>query len=256
MNVIKAIKRAIPARYKPLSYLQRLVEERTRDRVRSGPFEGQMIVFRDTLHSTYVPKVLGLYERELHSTVEEICTRAPSTILNIGAGDGYYAIGFSQRLRGANLIAFEAESRARDNLKRNATLNGVANQINVHGSCGPLELRESLNNASRPTIICDVEGYEKELLDPASIPALNDADILVETHDFIVPGVTRLIKDRFSASHEITSIRQRERSAADFPWRTLLTTLMSNRYLEIVVSEGRPEMMTWLWMRARVGRIL
>ena len=253
MNLIKAIKRAVPARYKPLNYLQSLVERRTRHRVRSGPFEGQMVVFRNTQYSMYIPKVLGLYERELHSTVEEICERAPSTIINVGAGDGYYAVGFSQRLPSANIIAFETDPHARENLARNALLNGVADHIQIHGPCGVTELREALLKESRPTIICDVEGFEMELLNPTSILALNDADILVETHDFIVPGVTRLIEDRFSASHDIRSIEQEQRSAADFPWRTPVTALMSNRYLELVVSEGRPETMTWLWMKARSG---
>src|ERR1700733_10441447 len=151
MNLIKAIKRAVPARYKPLNYLQSLVERRTRHRVRSGPFEGQMVVFRNTQYSMYIPKVLGLYERELHSTVEEICARAPSTIVNVGAGDGYYAVGFSQRLRSTNIVAFEAESQARDNLARNAVLNGVADHIQIHGACGIAELREALRNTKRPT---------------------------------------------------------------------------------------------------------
>ena len=54
MKLIQSIKRVVPSRFKPLGYLQRLVERRTRDRVRSGPFEGQMIAFGGTLHNKVV----------------------------------------------------------------------------------------------------------------------------------------------------------------------------------------------------------
>jgi len=252
--MIAEIRRAIPTALKPLTYLRHLVEWKTRDRVRDGPFKGQKIAFHGTLHSSYVPKVLGIYERELHDIVDEICKRAPHTIVNIGAGDGYYTIGFSQRIPSVTLIAFEADERARANLARNAAVNRVEGNISIRASCGTAELRESLQNTHRPTIVCDVEGYEAVLLDPTSIVELHNADILVEIHDFIVPGVSKLIQNRFSASHEIVEIEQKQRSVKDFPWRTPLTVLIPNRYLELIVSEGRPAITTWLWMKARYSR--
>jgi hypothetical protein len=250
--IIKTIRRSVPTRFKPLNYLQRLVEKRTRDCVRAGPFKGQIIACHDTTHSMYVPKVLGLYERELHSTIEDICKSSPNTILNIGASDGYYAIGFSKRLPSANVFAFEADEKARDNLVKNAKINGIEGKIILQGLCAASELRNALTGVERPTIICDIEGHEVELLDLTAVPALRGADILVETHDFVVPGVTQLMRERFSASHTITTIRQQHRSAKDFPWRTSFTSLMPTRYLELAVSEGRPDIMEWLWMKPRL----
>ena len=109
MDPINAIKRAIPAKFKPLAYLQRLVAKRTRGRVQAGPFTGQIIAYCDPKYGMRTPKLLDLYERELHPVVETICRHAPTLILNIGAGDGYYAIGFARRLPASKIIAFESK---------------------------------------------------------------------------------------------------------------------------------------------------
>ena len=120
-----------------------------------------------------------------------------------------------------------------------------------YSACGISELRNALKDNTRATIVCDVEGHENDLLDPTAVPTLKIADILVETHEFVVPNVTQIISTRFAKSHDITVIRQQSRSSADFPWRTLITALFPERYLDLVVSEGRPEPMMWLWMRAK-----
>src|SRR5450759_2735864 len=155
-TLINAIKRAIPAKFKPLAYLQRLVRKRTHSRVQAGPFTGQVIAFTDPKYGTYAPKLLGLYERELHLIVEKICRCAPDIILNIGAGDGYYAIGFARRLPTSKIITFESESKTRDNLTRNAQLNEVSSQIEIHDTCGTAELRDTLKHSTITTIVCDV----------------------------------------------------------------------------------------------------
>jgi hypothetical protein len=249
MSLIQTIKNSVPAKLKPLGYLRALVEKKTNGSVRAGPFKGQIIAFGGTQYSMYVPKVIGLYERELHSIIDEICKLEPTTVINIGAGDGYYSVGLSQRLRAVRVTAFEAEAIARDNLVRNASVNGVSSQIDVRGACDPVELTNVLRSEIRPLIICDAEGQEKILLDPLAIPALRTADILVETHDFIEPGVTMVLQDRFAPSHEVCLIYSQPRLASDFPWQTMATTLMPRRYLELVVSECRPEIMSWLWMK-------
>ena len=148
-------------------------------------------------------------------------------------------------------LPLKAESDTRENFARNAKLNEVSSQIEIHSACGISELRNALKDTTRATIICDVEGHENDLLDPTAVPTLKIANILVETHEFVVPNVTQIISTRFAKSHDITVIRQQSRSSADFPWRTLITALFPERYLDLVVSEGRPEQMVWLWMRAK-----
>jgi hypothetical protein len=122
----------------------------------------------------------------------------------------------------------------------------------VRGKCEPTDLYAVLAGTKQSVIICDAEGYEEKLLDPLALPALADATILVELHDFIVPGITEALKARFSGTHDIEHIRQQPRSRKQFPWRTVGTRLLPGSYLDWSVSEWRPVRMAWLWMEPHV----
>ena len=60
--------------------------------------------------------------------------------------------------------------------------------------------------------MCDIEGAERELLDPEQYPALRRMDVIVELHDCLVPGLSQLIPERFAASHDITLVKQAGRA--------------------------------------------
>jgi hypothetical protein len=130
-------------------------------------------------------------------------------------------------------------------------INYIGERLVIRGKCEPRELAGALGNEPAPIVICDVEGYEKILLDPAATPALSRATILVELHEFVVSGIAETLKNRFSATHEIRHIQQEPRSASEFPWRTLVTALMPGSYIAMAVSEWRPARMAWLWMEPR-----
>lgn len=242
-----SLKSLIPARYRPIGYLLHLTRTRTERRVRSGPFAGVRYV-EDSVGSAYIPKLLGIYENELAAEVESICRREPGLIVDIGAAEGYYAVGFALRNPQAKVVAFEMEPAGQAALREMSSLNQVANRVEVRGKCEPADLSAILGDAANPVVICDVEGYEEKLLDLQTVPALAKATILVELHDFIIPGITEELKTRFSATHRIRHIWQQPRSRDQFPWRTLGTSLLPRSYLDWSVSEWRPVRMAWLWM--------
>ena len=248
MGVVASfLRRVIPARYRPIGYLQHLTRMRTNNCVRSGPFAGVRYV-QDSIGSAYIPKLLGIYESELAEEVESICSRKPDLIVDIGAAEGYYAVGLAVRNPSARVVAFETQPTGQAALREMARLNRVSSRVEVRGKCEPTHLTEVLTQTNAPAILCDVEGYEDRLLDPQAVPALAKATILVELHDFIVPGITEILRKRFSATHHLTHISQRTRSRKQFPWRTLATRLLPNSYLDWSVSEWRPARMAWLWM--------
>jgi hypothetical protein len=218
--------------------------------VRAGPFAGMRYV--DTsVGSCFIPKLLGTYERELSSKVEWVCRQQPELVVDIGAAEGYYAVGLALRVPLARVVAFELEPTGQAALHRMADLNGVADRLSVRGRCGPADLAAALEGHSMPVVICDVEGDEETLLDPGQVAGLRAAVVLVETHEFVRCGVTDELCDRFASSHDIERIWQEPRSRAEFPWRTLGTRLLPVSYLDWAVSEWRPERMSWLWMTPR-----
>jgi hypothetical protein len=136
----------------------------------------------------------------------------------------------------------------RDALRRTAWPNHVASRIEVRGKCEPGDLEYVLAGVESPIVVCDVEGNEDSLLDLRLVPSLKNSAIIVETHDFVQPGLTDVLRARFECTHEIRIIRQEPRFRTDFPWRTVGTALLPGSYLDWAVSEWRPAPMTWLWM--------
>ena len=70
--IVTIIRRVIPERFRPIGYLTHLVRERTGCQVLQGPFAAMNYV-RNSVGSCYLPKLLGIYERELSKCVEAIC---------------------------------------------------------------------------------------------------------------------------------------------------------------------------------------
>jgi Met-10+ like-protein len=241
------IKQLVPARYRPIGYLLHLTRTRTACRVRSGPF-AEVRYVDDSIGSCYIPKLLGIYENELTAPVESICQRKPALIVDIGAAEGYYAVGLAVRNPQARVIAFEMNPKGQVALREMTALNNVSSRVEVRGKCELADLAAALGDTPRPVVVCDVEGYEEKLLDLQAVPALARTSLLVELHDFIIPGVTEELKKRFGATHHIEHIWQQPRSRTQFPWRTFATALLPKYYLDWSVDEWRPERMAWLWM--------
>ncbi|WP_294232905.1 hypothetical protein [Prosthecobacter sp.] len=198
--------------------------------------------------SAYIPKLLGIYERELVTQVEALIARAPRLVVDLGAGEGYYAVGLACRLPQTRVVAFEMEAVGRQALHDMAALNGVSERVDIRGKCEAADLAATLGDETDAVVVCDVEGYEEKLLDPVAVPALKRVPILVELHDFIIPQITEVLSERFGGTHHITHIWQEPRARADFPWRSLGTSLLPGRYLDWSVSEWRPVRMAWFWM--------
>lgn len=240
----------IPKRFRPIGYLEHLVRTRTGGCVHAGPFAGMRYI-QGAVGSAYVPKLLGIYERELNGCIEQACARNFPLIVDVGAAEGYYAVGMARRNPNARVVAFEMEEKGRAGLRELAQLNDVTSRIEIRGKCELADLQEVLAEVESALVICDTEGHEDNLLLPEVVPALRRAQVLVEMHDFILPGITERITERFTPTHRVERIWQELRHRADLPYSTLGTALLPKRYLDWAVSEWRPVKMSWLWMEPR-----
>lgn len=246
MRLAKLGRVAVPENLRPGAYLLRLARKRTACRVHSGPFTG-MRYGSTSIGSCYLPKLLGIYERELAFAVEKACALGPELIVDIGAAEGYYAVGLAMRNPASKVIAFETEESGRSLLAFMAYLNAVSSRIDIRGTCEPADLAAVLTPATHPLIVCDVEGYEEQLLDPTAVP-LQCAAIIVELHELSRPGITALLRERFERTHDITLVHGQARHRDEFPWHTTVTTLLPKSYLDWTVDEWRPVPNDWLWM--------
>lgn len=241
------LRKIVPASWRPIRYLENLTRSRVGSRVLAGPFAGMRYI-RSSYFSAYIPKLLGSYEKELVAAVEAGCGLRPDAIIDVGAAEGYYAVGLALRNPSARVIAFEMEEDGRRALGEMRQLNSVVERVQILGRCEPPDLQAALTAASRSLVVCDVESYELALLDPVAVPALREAHILVELHDFLHRGLAETIEPRFTATHRVTRIWQQERAWQEFPFATLYTRLLPKSYLRWAVDEWRPERMSWFWM--------
>ena len=255
-------RKLIPARFRPTGYLENLVRARTDGRIWSGPFTGMRWTLERRARSQpgttqssplynariHIPKLLGIYERELSPYIEQACALNFSLIVDIGAAEGYYAVGMAFRNPRAHVIAFEMQAKERSALAEAARLNAVTDRVEIRGKCEPEDLERVLADIPRPFVICDAEGHEAVLINPAAVPSLRRASILMELHEFIEWGISEKIRERFLTTHKITHIWQQERTLADFPFKDFYTQWLPKSYFRGAVGESRPEGMSWFWM--------
>jgi hypothetical protein len=153
----------------------------------------------------HVAKLLGTYEQPLQGHVRELLDRGNyKTLINIGCAEGYYAVGLARTYPALISYAYDTDPRAREACKGLAAKNGVEDRVIIDALFAHKEF--SKFSDINTLIFCDIEGAEKELLDPVIAPELSRLDIIVESHECLVPGVTELLIERFSATHDITRI--------------------------------------------------
>lgn len=229
----------------------RLFQLATGDRLKWGLFAGMRYIDQ-SIGSSYGPKLLGTYEKELLPIFSDIISQSYDKMIDVGAAEGYYAIGYCTKTSGIPVVAFEGEKSGRDLIANLARINNVTERVTIREWCDPESLHHELQGLNNPLIIMDCEGSEQILLNPQTIPELLRARILVELHDFIVPGIRDLIFSRFSSSHFITPIQSCSRTLQDAPLPFRLASLLTGpARLLSSLNEGRPQTMLWLDMQPK-----
>ena len=230
-----------------------LIRTAARRRVVAGPFRGMRLQLSPLSSRHLLGYILGSQELELREVIERIVKRGYGTIINVGAADGYYAVGLTLRSPSSAVEAFETLQEFHPLIQQSARLNGVSDRITLHGTCELDTLRQSLQRAEAPVLVLmDIEGGEVDLLDPLPIPQLRDADILVETHDAFVAQATDTLIDRFWETHSVECYSAQPRICADFPAHFLPGFRRWFPRLAVdLMDERRPGIQRWLFLTAK-----
>jgi predicted O-methyltransferase YrrM len=218
--------------------------------VQAGPFAGmefpRFAVGRGEL---LVPQLLGAYELELRPAIESIIQAAPSTVVDIGASDGYYAVGLARACPAGTVYAYEMNFFPARVCRSLAEHNRVSDRVVMRGECR-LEDLQGLDPGGSTFVLSDCEGAEQQLMDPDAVPWLRTSRLVVELHDFAAPGIEDTIQARFEPTHDIEVIRSRRRYVADFP---ALMEVPGVGYMdrELGVNEFRPVPIAWAVMNPK-----
>jgi hypothetical protein len=241
-----AISRYLPARFKRSvtapRFLERLKKSQT---VVSGPFKG-MRYHGEAVCSAAAPKLMGVYECELAPCLKKWSSIPFQHIINVGAAEGYYAVGCAMLWPQATVTAFESTEEGQRLLARNVELNEMQSRIKITGHCEPEQLNAALLDGQRSLVILDVDGAEGHLMDLEKIPGLTNAYLIVEIHDYIDNQMGEFVASALKRTHAVKEVRTRMRTFWDFREpRALWLRLWLLPYLKQYASELRPAPMRW-----------
>src|SRR6185295_16905138 len=139
-------------------------------KVMAGPFAGMDFV-KSSAEGCHIPKLLGCYEEELHGFLALLPQSGYRTVLNIGCAEGYYAVGIKRLLPDTTLVACDIDEKARAACQSLAAKNGV--EIDLRGE---FTVEDFAAHSGRVLVWCDIEGAERQLLDPLAAPSLRKFD--------------------------------------------------------------------------------
>jgi hypothetical protein len=218
--------------------------------VARGPFTALRYPSSQSFGSALLPKLLGAYESELHPALGELLTRTYDTIVDVGCGEGYYAVGLALKLPTAEVYAFDTEPRVRELCSRMAELNGVAHRLHIGELCNQETLR-SIPLKNKALIVSDCEGYEGRLFDSEMAAFLARHDLIIETHDFIDIELSDKMRQVFASTHDIRSIKSTDDIERVHTCRYPELQRYSLRERHAILSEWRPAIMEWLVMTSK-----
>ena len=213
--------------------------------VMQGPLAG-MDFLSQSAEGCHIAKLLGCYEQPLQPFIEQAITNAYPTILNIGCAEGYYAVGMARRMPKTQILAFDLNPKAQEVCTALAQKNSVDDRVKVGALFKPENFANYANQ--KVLVLCDIEGAEKDLLDPEISPALKGMDLIVESHECLISGITQTLINRFKESHQITLVQDNgQRQLKDTPqWFNNLAHLDQL----LATWEWRSGATPWLVMKA------
>jgi hypothetical protein len=221
----------------------------------SGPFQG-MHYIPGSVGSSLTPKILGTYEMEVASWI----SRLPhfQLGLDVGAAEGYYAVGLLRKGTCDRMIAWEMDPTGRDLLCKLADANSMRERLDIRGCCDPSQLGQEISKAEGEVlVVIDCEGFEGDLLPPLDKNLLERCTFVIETHNPMNPGVHERLLRHLEPTHEIEEVFPRRRKAEDFPGHLcgrlkLLRIPLVNR---LAMTERRPAGLGWLLCRPKAGKL-
>jgi hypothetical protein len=251
-GLIESLEKAITKVYR--KRVARRLYDQSSKAVERGPFKGmKLIAFSHISSAPLALKLFGLYEQEVVAFLTSLKDR--DTLINLGAGDGYYSVGLIRAAIVKRALSFEIDEKGRRAIADNAAQNGVAGSVSIFGAAdaGLLDTlkAEGVDPASA-ILLCDIEGAEFDVIDDALVAALQGAAFAIELHDFrFADGARRLeaLTARLSKTHDVEIVKA---GPADWSGIAELEALHDNARA-LVTSDGRKKLGLWLFARPNAG---
>lgn len=215
------------------------------NKVAYGPFKGMMI--SDNVwwgKHDVLAKYLGEYEPHITEKLIEL-SRNYNHFIDIGAADGYYAIGLLCSESYESVTCFEISGKGRSTILENALLNSKKERLKILGEANAESISKELKSCGPSVVLCDIEGAEFTLLNRNFLQAIKDCTVIIELHDDVISGPPNRRKNLIKNANEFFNVDFIDRKAPKiFEFEEIRSWNDDLRLLAF--SEDRPVQMDWL----------
>ena len=158
-------------------------------------------------------RLLGTYEAELHDILYEFKNNKYEEIINVGAAEGYYAIGLSMIFPNTKIRAYEIDPVVFAYTDKMVKHNNKENQIELKNK-DALKDFQNINLNQRFLIFVDCERCEFELFDKNISENFFSSDLIIEMH--VNNSDTTIIESNFFKTHYIQRVFCKKRKRLFF----------------------------------------
>ena len=214
--------------------------------VKYGPFKGMRLSSKRWWGSRdRGSQCLGLYEKEVLDIIKVTPAKGWNTFIDIGAADGYYAIGMLSSGLARHAISYELSEEGQATVLDNWELNDSAGTLASHSEATLASLEATLpRDLVDSLVLIDIEGAEFALLSDKVLKLLSGSTVIVEIHNWVDDFTNKYseLLTRLDKWFQIAPIDRTERPT--FHLAELRDLTDDNRLL--LTSESRPCVMRFL----------
>ena len=217
-----------------------------------GPFEG-MQLGKDVWWSKNdrITQILGVYEQHVMEKLIEYGKRQSHPFIDIGAADGYFAVGMAFSKSVNKVYAFEISSVGQEKIKENAARNSCSDLVFVRGEPNYESLNSIISESSGAVVLLDIEGDEFQFLTEEILTLMRNCYVVCELHPWIVKAGYEKQKQLISKAENIFNVSMIQREAYG-PNQFEELSEFSDEERLIALGEGREKNMKWLVLEPKL----
>ena len=218
----------------------------------NGPFKGMKYI-SESVGSCHMPKILGIYENEIYPTLLNFLSNS-DLFVNIGAAEGYYAVGSAIKYPNLNIIAFEMDKTGRQYISNLKKRNNVDN-VEIRKKFTDVDFFGIQKSAyNRITYLIDIEGEEINIFSKYH-NHFNNSYFIIELHDRVSNKIESYLKRFYSNTHNTYIIPIKDKSTSDLSIKIpILLKLFKNKLIyKHLLSEWREYEQSFLVCEPIIG---
>ena len=218
-----------------------------------GPFKGMKFNPNSTW-SKYdlITQTLGVYEKHILEKLILFSKKQNLHFIDIGAADGYFAIGAAYSNIFKKVYAFDKSEISLKNIIINININGCRDKVVVKGEANYENLKKTIIDCNHcAVILIDVEGFEFELLDEKMLRCFSNSYVICELHPSLVSNGYEKQDQLLSRCKDFFNISTIQRETYN-PNNFEELDMLSDEKRLIVFGEGRSSNMKWLVLEPKL----